>query len=145
MYCLLRLLLQEEEEDGSSGRRKRQSGVGNVDPYGFSAAKTRCPLLLVADYRFFREMGGGSTKSTINYLVPAVDCFGIRTFFFVTTLDVTLCGIDRSAWSTGSTRSTRPPCGRTASARRRRAAAAVTRRRCPVSASSSRRSSSTPR
>jgi len=37
--------------------------------HSFSAAKTRCPLLLVADYRFFREMGGGSTKTTINYLV----------------------------------------------------------------------------
>ena len=52
-----------------SGRNKRQTGVGPPDPYGFSAAKTRCPLLLVADYRFFREMGGGSTKTTINYLV----------------------------------------------------------------------------
>jgi len=31
--------------------------------------RTRCPLLLVADYRFFREMGGGDTKATINYLV----------------------------------------------------------------------------
>lgn len=31
--------------------------------------RTRCPLLLVADYRFFREMGGGDTKTTINYLV----------------------------------------------------------------------------
>jgi len=52
-----------------SSRNKRQAGVGPPDPYGFSAAKTRCPLLLVADYRFFREMGGGSTKTTINYLV----------------------------------------------------------------------------
>jgi len=52
-----------------SNRNKRQAGVGPPDPYGFSAAKTRCPLLLVADYRFFREMGGGSTKTTINYLV----------------------------------------------------------------------------
>lgn len=56
-------------EPENSGRNKRQAGVGPPDPYGFSAAKTRCPLLLVADYRFFREMGGGSTKTTINYLV----------------------------------------------------------------------------
>jgi hypothetical protein len=60
------LMILEAE---NSGRNKRQAGVGPPDPYGFSAAKTRCPLLLVADYRFFREMGGGSTKTTINYLV----------------------------------------------------------------------------
>ena len=41
-------------------------------PNGFSAAKTRCPLLLVADHRFFRGMGGGSTKTTINYLVSNI-------------------------------------------------------------------------
>jgi len=56
-----------------TNRNKRQAGVGPPDPYGFSAAKTRCPLLLVADYRFFREMGGGSTKTTINYLISLVD------------------------------------------------------------------------
>ena len=61
-----RALLMETD---NSNRNKRQAGVGPPDPYGFSAAKTRCPLLLVADYRFFREMGGGSTKTTINYLV----------------------------------------------------------------------------
>jgi hypothetical protein len=27
--------------------------------------QTRCPLLLVADYRFFSEMGGGSSKTTV--------------------------------------------------------------------------------
>lgn len=31
--------------------------------------RTRCPLLLVADYRFYREMGGGKNRTTINYLV----------------------------------------------------------------------------
>jgi len=35
--------------------------------------KTRCPLLLVADYRFYREMGGSSNKSTINYLISLID------------------------------------------------------------------------
>ncbi|KZS20319.1 ADAM 17 Protease [Daphnia magna] len=61
------------EAENNNGRNKRQAGVGPPDPYGFSAAKTRCPLLLVADYRFFREMGGGSTKTTINYLISLVD------------------------------------------------------------------------
>lgn len=64
-----RALLLEAE---NNSRNKRQAGVGPPDPYGFSAAKTRCPLLLVADYRFFREMGGGSTKTTINYLVKSL-------------------------------------------------------------------------
>lgn len=67
-------LLEDNDAEGA-GRNKRQAGVSQSDPYGFSAAKTRCPLLLVADYRFFREMGGGSTKTTINYLV----IFFIRT------------------------------------------------------------------
>lgn len=50
------------EAENNNGRNKRQAGVGPPDPYGFSAAKTRCPLLLVADYRFFREMGGDLPK-----------------------------------------------------------------------------------
>jgi disintegrin and metalloproteinase domain-containing protein 17 len=45
-------------------RTKRQS-----DQYEYTPTKTRCPLLLVADYRFFQEMGGSNTKTTINYLV----------------------------------------------------------------------------
>lgn len=45
-------------------RKKRQA-----DQYEYTPTKTRCPLLLVADYRFFQEMGGGNTKTTINYLV----------------------------------------------------------------------------
>lgn len=40
-----------------------------VDQYEYTPTKTRCPLLLVADYRFFQEMGGSNTKTTINYLV----------------------------------------------------------------------------
>ena len=64
-----------------NSRNKRQTGSGPPDPYGFSAAKTRCPLLLVADYRFFREMGGGSTKTTINYLVIVVIYIIIKSHF----------------------------------------------------------------
>lgn len=45
-------------------RHKRQA-----DQYEYTPTKTRCPLLLVADYRFFQEMGSGNTKTTINYLV----------------------------------------------------------------------------
>lgn len=47
-------------------RVKRQSD------YEYTPTKTRCPLLLVADYRFFQEMGASNTKTTISYLVIMV-------------------------------------------------------------------------
>lgn len=62
--------LEEDDQDSEnswvtdSHRQKRQ-----VDQYEYTPTKTRCPLLLVADYRFFQEMGGSNTKTTINYLV----------------------------------------------------------------------------
>ena len=40
--------------------------------------QTRCPLLLVADYRFFNEMGGGSSKTTVNYLISLIDRLDIN-------------------------------------------------------------------
>lgn len=62
---------EEMEEEGEinmwkypAHREKRQ-----VDQYEYTPTKTRCPLLLVADYRFFQEMGASNTKTTINYLV----------------------------------------------------------------------------
>lgn len=57
----------EEEEvlvNQTSMRSKRQA-----DQYEYTPTKTRCPLLLVADYRFYQEMGASNTKTTINYLV----------------------------------------------------------------------------
>lgn len=57
----------DEDKDSiwsQNHREKRQ-----VDAYEYTPTKTRCPLLLVADYRFFQEMGGSNTKTTINYLV----------------------------------------------------------------------------
>lgn len=56
-------------------RQKRQ-----IDQYEYNRTKTRCPLLLVADYRFFQEMGASNTKTTINYLVsisPVLNMVGI--------------------------------------------------------------------
>lgn len=54
----------ENKWTSDTHRQKRQ-----VDQYEYTPTKTRCPLLLVADYRFFQEMGGSNTKTTINYLV----------------------------------------------------------------------------
>lgn len=58
------LELEEKNDIVHVARDKRQA-----DQYEYTPTKTRCPLLLVADYRFFQEMGGGNTKTTINYLV----------------------------------------------------------------------------
>ncbi|XP_058812420.1 ADAM 17-like protease [Topomyia yanbarensis] len=57
-----------EPTEGRKSRRKRQA-----DQYEYTPTKTRCPLLLVADYRFFQEMGGSNTKTTINYLISLID------------------------------------------------------------------------
>ncbi|XP_008306635.1 disintegrin and metalloproteinase domain-containing protein 17a [Cynoglossus semilaevis] len=35
--------------------------------------KNTCPLLLVADYRFFRHMGRGQESITLNYLIELID------------------------------------------------------------------------
>ncbi|XP_050101304.1 ADAM 17-like protease [Anopheles aquasalis] len=57
-----------DERKSKMVRRKRQA-----DQYEYTPTKTRCPLLLVADYRFFQEMGGSNTKTTINYLISLID------------------------------------------------------------------------
>ncbi|XP_056632369.1 ADAM 17-like protease isoform X1 [Diorhabda sublineata] len=58
----------DDEVDEIHERQKRQ-----IDQYEYTPTKTRCPLLLVADYRFFQEMGGSNTKTTINYLISLID------------------------------------------------------------------------
>lgn len=50
-------------------RAKRRVKRQQAEAYNFNGEKTRCPLLLVADYRFFKEMGGSNYKTTVNYLV----------------------------------------------------------------------------
>ncbi|OWR44118.1 ADAM 17 protease [Danaus plexippus plexippus] len=56
-----------KESSGAKKRIKRQSD------YEYTPTKTRCPLLLVADYRFFQEMGASNTKTTISYLISLID------------------------------------------------------------------------
>lgn len=58
---------QEEEEDQENGyhhREKRQA---------HDHKKNTCPLLLVADYRFFKHMGRGQESVTLNYLIELID------------------------------------------------------------------------
>ncbi|CAG9790884.1 unnamed protein product [Diatraea saccharalis] len=57
----------KQKENNNNKRVKRQSD------YEYTPTKTRCPLLLVADYRFFQEMGSSNTKSTISYLISLID------------------------------------------------------------------------
>lgn len=57
-----------KQEHKSEKRSKRQA-----DQYEYTPTKTRCPLLLVADYRFFQEMGSSNTKTTISYLISLID------------------------------------------------------------------------
>lgn len=65
----------DNEIDIPKTRSKRQA-----DQYEYTPTKTRCPLLLVADYRFFQEMGGSNTKTTINYLVGLSDLINFSIF-----------------------------------------------------------------
>lgn len=62
----------------SEKRIKRQA-----DLYEYTPTKTRCPLLLVADYRFFQEMGSSNTKTTISYLVG---CYSISSISLIILL-----------------------------------------------------------
>ncbi|KAF8785292.1 ADAM 17-like protease like protein [Argiope bruennichi] len=50
-------------------RSKRQA----IDPYNWEPVQTRCSLLLVADFRFYENMGGSNLKGTINFLISLID------------------------------------------------------------------------
>ncbi|KAM7403125.1 hypothetical protein PAMA_003848 [Pampus argenteus] len=53
-----------DEEKGYLHREKRQT---------HDHKKNTCPLLLVADYRFFTHMGRGQESVTLNYLIELID------------------------------------------------------------------------
>ncbi|XP_036398260.1 disintegrin and metalloproteinase domain-containing protein 17-like isoform X2 [Megalops cyprinoides] len=55
---------EEEREQEFSHRAKRQA---------HDHRKNTCPLLLVADYRFFRHMGRGEESTTLSYLIELID------------------------------------------------------------------------
>lgn len=56
---------KESDTSYKHNRVKRQQGGGSNNLNG----KTRCSLLLVADYKFYKEMGQGNKFNTINYVV----------------------------------------------------------------------------
>ncbi|KAJ4939565.1 hypothetical protein JOQ06_029010 [Pogonophryne albipinna] len=53
-----------DQEKGFLHREKRQA---------HDHKKNTCPLLLVADYRFFEHMGRGQESVTLNYLIELID------------------------------------------------------------------------
>lgn len=55
---------QQHQEDEYHHREKRQA---------HDHKKNTCPLLLVADYRFYRHMGRGQESVTLNYLIELID------------------------------------------------------------------------
>ncbi|XP_030642049.1 disintegrin and metalloproteinase domain-containing protein 17a [Chanos chanos] len=56
--------VKREHEEEHHRREKR-----NVHDH----KKNTCPLLLVADYRFFKHMGRGEESTTLNYLIELID------------------------------------------------------------------------
>ncbi|XP_066598039.1 ADAM 17-like protease [Prorops nasuta] len=63
-----------DEDNSNFIREKEHNRVKRqTETYEYTPTKTRCPLLLVADYRFYQEMGSSSTKTTINYLISLID------------------------------------------------------------------------
>lgn len=67
----------DDDDDHLNSITRSKRDADSYD-YMITPTRTRCPLLLVADYRFFREMGGGDTKTTINYLV-SINIWSIST------------------------------------------------------------------
>uniref|UniRef100_A0A674BHF8 ADAM metallopeptidase domain 17 n=1 Tax=Salmo trutta TaxID=8032 RepID=A0A674BHF8_SALTR len=57
-------LLPEKNKSAPLVREKRQV---------HDHRKNTCPLLLVADHRFFQEMGRGEESTTLNYLIELID------------------------------------------------------------------------
>lgn len=75
LLCYNAYVDHEGDDDGYDGNDKLDTEVRKkrqAEQYEYTPTKTRCPLLLVADYRFYQEMGGSNTKTTINYLVRAL-------------------------------------------------------------------------
>lgn len=57
---------QVDQDRGHHFREKRQAQAHDHK-------KNTCPLLLVADYRFFEHMGRGQESVTLNYLIELID------------------------------------------------------------------------
>uniref|UniRef100_A0A8C9T9B7 ADAM metallopeptidase domain 17a n=1 Tax=Scleropages formosus TaxID=113540 RepID=A0A8C9T9B7_SCLFO len=56
--------VESKEKEGHLHREKRQT---------HNHKKNTCPLLLVADYRFFQHMGRREESTTLNYLIELID------------------------------------------------------------------------
>ncbi|XP_023216169.1 ADAM 17-like protease isoform X2 [Centruroides sculpturatus] len=61
------------EDEILSDQCKKMNKRQAIDPYHWEPVQTRCSLLLVADYRFYENMGGSNLKGTINFLISLID------------------------------------------------------------------------
>ncbi|XP_041109503.1 disintegrin and metalloproteinase domain-containing protein 17 [Polyodon spathula] len=59
---------REAEADGKEHLRREKRQKSSPD-----SKKNTCKLLVVADYRFFQNMGRGEESTTINYLIELID------------------------------------------------------------------------
>ncbi|ELU11170.1 hypothetical protein CAPTEDRAFT_157290 [Capitella teleta] len=59
--------------DAAEERQKRQVAFPQTSAAQKATKRDTCPLLLVADYRFFKNMGQGSLSRTTNYLIGLID------------------------------------------------------------------------
>uniref|UniRef100_A0A8C1A8E1 ADAM metallopeptidase domain 17a n=1 Tax=Cyprinus carpio carpio TaxID=630221 RepID=A0A8C1A8E1_CYPCA len=60
----VRAVGQTEQEEGPHNRERRSA---------HDHKKNTCPLLLVADHRFYKHMGRGEESTTLNYLIELID------------------------------------------------------------------------
>ncbi|XP_062413387.1 disintegrin and metalloproteinase domain-containing protein 17-like [Pungitius pungitius] len=69
------LLPQASRRDGDGQEEEVQEGVSHhrEKRQTHDHKKNTCPLLLVADYRFFKHMGRGQESVTLNYLIELID------------------------------------------------------------------------
>uniref|UniRef100_A0A8C6SLZ3 ADAM metallopeptidase domain 17a n=1 Tax=Neogobius melanostomus TaxID=47308 RepID=A0A8C6SLZ3_9GOBI len=59
--------------DSLPGHGAQQNGMEREKRQVHDHRKNTCPLLLVADYRFYQHMGRGQESVTLNYLIELID------------------------------------------------------------------------
>ncbi|KAF7668699.1 hypothetical protein LDENG_00298440 [Lucifuga dentata] len=66
-------LLPETAKMDSEGQEEEKEPLHRATRQVHNHKKNTCPLLLAADYRFFKHMGRGQESVTLNYLIELID------------------------------------------------------------------------
>ncbi|XP_043118868.1 disintegrin and metalloproteinase domain-containing protein 17a isoform X1 [Puntigrus tetrazona] len=61
------------EEARATGQKAQEDEPHNIQRRSAQDKKNTCPLLLVADHRFYKHMGRGEESTTLNYLIELID------------------------------------------------------------------------